>query len=137
FAKIIVGLFTLIGLLIIGGVFGTFLALFNPRVVLTARTNAVPLGGEFQFQWSIRGRAERLRKLRVVLEGREEATRQGGKSSQTSTHVFAEIPVFETADREMVSQGQARVVVPANLMHTFKGLRNRIAWRLRVRGEVA
>ena len=136
FVKIFVGLFCLIGLLIIAGTVSSFLALFNPQVLLSARTNSVPLGGEFQFQWSIRGRAEKFRKVRVVLEGREEATYQSGKNVSTATQVFAEIPVFETMDHEIMSQGQGRVVIPAGLVHSFKGRHNRIIWRLRVRGEI-
>jgi len=136
FAKIIVGLFSLIGVLIILGVIGSFLALFNPRIVLRARTDAVPLGGDFQFEWKTRGRVDKLHKLRIVLIGREDATHQAGKSSQTFSQVFAEIPVVETVDQQIASQGQARVSIPAGLMHSFHGSSNRISWRLEVKGEI-
>jgi hypothetical protein len=136
FAKIIVGLFTAIGVLIILATIGSFLALFNPRVMLNARTNAVPLGGDFQFEWSVRGHTEKLRTLRIVLEAREEAVYRSGKNVQTATHVFAEIPVMESSEREIVNQGYARVTIPPGLMHTFNGHNNRIVWRLRVRGEI-
>lgn len=136
FAKIIVGLFAAIGVLIIFSVIGSFLQLFNPRVVLNARTNAVPLGGEFQFEWSIRGQIGRVQKLRIVLVGREDATYHAGKSSQTATQVFAEIPVLETSEHELVREGQGRVTIPSDLMHSFNGGSNRISWRLQVRGEI-
>jgi len=135
-AKAFVGVFALIGLVIAGGAIGSFLALFNPRVRLTARTGAVPLGGEFQFQWSLAGRTEKLRKIRIVLEGREETVRRHGKHTETATQVFAEIPVVETSDHEILAEGQGRVVIPPGLMHTLNGRHNRILWRLRVRGEI-
>jgi hypothetical protein len=135
-AKVFVGFFGLIGLLIAAGVIGSFRALFNPRILLSARTNAVPLGGEFQFQWNIRGRADKLHKIRMVLEGQEEAVSRRGKSVQTFTQVFAEIPIFETMDNETLSQGQNRVTIPAGLMHSFNGRHNKVLWRIRVRAEV-
>ena len=136
FAKIIVCLFAAIGVLILLSVIGSFLALFNPRVILNARTNSVPLGGDFHFEWTIRGQIGRLQKLRIVLVGREEATYHAGKSSNTATQVFAEIPVLETTEREIINQGQARITIPSDLMHSFNGGSNRISWRLQVSGEI-
>jgi hypothetical protein len=136
FAKIIVAVFSLIGVLIILGVVGSFLALFNPRIVLHGRTDAVPLGGDFHFEWSTRGRADKVHKLSIVLIGREDANHQAGKSSQTFTQVFAEIPVLETIDQQITGQGQARVSIPTDLMHSFQGSSNRISWRLQVKGEI-
>ncbi|MEI9894352.1 MAG: DUF3592 domain-containing protein [Chthoniobacter sp.] len=136
FAKIFVGVFCLIGLLIAAGVISAFMALFNPRVLLSARSNSVPLGGEFQFQWNVSGRADRLHKIRIVLEGREETVSRSGKSTQTHTQTFAEIPIFQSLGDEAVSQGQGRVAIPAGLMHSLNGRYNKIVWRIRVSGEV-
>jgi hypothetical protein len=136
FAQIIIGLLALVGVALIAAVFYNLLALFNPRIRLTAPTTTVALGGEFQFTWAVSGRSGMLRKMRVVFEGREEATCRRGTSSTTDTNVFAEIPVFETSEREFLSQGSARVVVPPGLMHTFESSNNKVLWRLRVRGEI-
>jgi hypothetical protein len=136
FAKIFIGFFVLIGLLIILAAFGSFLALFNPRVVLTTRTPSVPLGAEYRFQWKIIGPARKLKKLSIRLEGSEMAIRMAGRgSSHTSTQVFADIPVMEVLDTDLATEGEARVLIPANLMHTFKGSYNRIIWQLRLRCE--
>ncbi len=136
FAKAIILLFALIGVATIIGVLSNFLALFNPRIQLTAPSTSVPLGGELSFTWIVTGRAGMLRKLRIVFEGREEATYKRGTSTSTDTRVFAEIPVFETTEREFLTQGSARIAVPANLMHTFEGGRNKVLWRLKVAGEI-
>lgn len=136
FAKIIVGLFMLIGVAIIFGVFRSFLALFNPRIRLTAPATVVPLGGELHFSWTVTGRSGALKKLRIIFEGREEATYRRGTNTSTDTKVFAEIPVFETSEREFLSQGNARVAVPPTLMHTFEASNNKVLWRLRVIGEI-
>ncbi len=136
FAKIIIGLFALIGVALLGGVFSNFLALFNPRIRITAPTTTVPLGGELHFTWTVSGRVTMLHKLRITFEGREEATYKRGTSTSTDTKVFAEIPVFETTEREFLAQGSARIAVPANLMHTFEASHNKVLWRLKVQGEI-
>lgn len=136
FMKIFVGVFTAVGVLIALGAISSFFALFNPRVQVTARTNGVPLGGNFQFQWSFGGHAQKLTKLRIVLEGREEAVCRSGKETQTATQIFAEIPIIETGDHDLIAQGQGSVAVPAGLMHTFYGRQNKIMWRIRVHAEL-
>jgi hypothetical protein len=136
FAKAIVSLFALIGVALIIGVLGDFLALFNPRIQLTALRTRVPLGGELQFSWKIGGQSGSLRKLRFVLEGREEVTYRRGTSTSMESKVFAEIPVFETTERELLTQGSARVVVPASLMHSFESGNNKVLWQLKVQGEI-
>lgn len=136
FVQIIIGLFGLIGLGLLGGVFFNFLALFNPRIRVTAQTTTVPLGGELHLTWAVTGRSGMLQKLRVILEGREEATYRRGTSTSTDTKVFSEITAFETTEREFLAQGSARVVVPLTLMHTFEANNNKVLWRLRVRGEI-
>lgn len=136
FAKIIISVFGLIGLLLIAGAFRSFLALFNPCIRLTAQTTTVPLGGELHLTWTVTGRSGALSKLRIILEGREEATYRRGTSTSTDTKVFAEIPVVDTTEREFFSQGSTRVVVPPALMHTFEASNNKVLWRLRVLGEI-
>ena len=136
FARAIVGVLLLFGVGMIGAVIYHLLALFNPRVQLTAAAARVPLGGELAFTWQVRGRAARLRKLRVSLEGREEATFRHGKNRTIEKRVFADIAAFETTDRDLIIQGSARVILPPGLMHTFKAHNNKIVWRLRVHGEV-
>jgi hypothetical protein len=136
FAKIIVGILALVGVGLIVGVFYNFLALFNPRIRITAPTTVVPLGGELHLTWTVSGRTGMLRKLRIIFEGREEATYKRGTNTATDTQVFAAIPVFETSEREFLAQGSARVAVPANLMYTFEARSNKVLWRLKVQGEI-
>jgi hypothetical protein len=136
FAKAIICLFALIGVLCLFAAAGAFLALFNPRVRLTAPATRVPLGGEFSFSWNVTGRTGMLRKLTIVLEAREEAIYKRGTQTSTDTKIFARIPIVETSDRELLLRGNARVAVPAALMHTFEATHNKVLWRLKVSGEI-
>ncbi len=136
FAKAIVGLFAVIGVFMLFGAISSALALLNPRIVLTASRREVPLGGELQFSWVVTGRVHMLRRMIVTFEGQEEATYRRGTDTVTDQKVFLQIPVFETSDQEYLQQGNSRVVVPENLMHTFEASNNKVLWRLKVKGEI-
>jgi hypothetical protein len=128
--------FVLVGTLLLISVPYQFLALFNPRprVVLSAAT--VPVGGTLLLEWSFRGAAGRLRRLRLDLEGREEATYRRGTSTSTSTEVFATIPVMDHALPHPLANGHALVQIPPDTMHSFTAGNNKIAWRLKLHGEI-
>lgn len=136
FAKAIVSLFSLLAVAMIGGVFYSFLALFNPRLRLTTSSAEIPLGGMLQLDWQIDGRADKFTRLRILLEGREEATYGRGTDTTTDTHVFCEIPVIESTDRAGFRSGTARIAVPADSMHTFVAPNNKVLWHLRVDGVI-
>jgi hypothetical protein len=136
FLTIFITPFVLIGLFLIGVIGWAFLNLFNPRMALTVNATEIPLGGTFDLQWNIRGRASRIQKLVIRLEGREEARYRRGTSTSTDRNVFARIPVIETDNPQQIAQGQARIVIPARTMHTWDGGNNKIIWELQARGEI-
>jgi hypothetical protein len=113
------------------------LALFNPRPRITLTPGAVPLGGTFRVEWAITGRTDVLKRLRIRLEGREEATHQSGKNTATDTNVFASIEIADVTVAQAMSSGDGTVTVPASLMHSFIGSHNKIVWTIRVQGEIA
>ena len=127
--------FVLVGLLLIFGVFYSFLAAFNPRPSLTLSSNAVPLGGSATLSWTFTGSVSRLSGMKVFLEGAEEARYRRGKSSHTDREVFAKIPVYESPGG-VAASGNAEVRIPADTMHSFSGGSNRIVWTLKLSGEI-
>ena len=129
--------FVLIGLGTIAAAGYFFLALFNPRPRLTITPRAVPLGGTFRVEWEIRGRTDALRRLRLRLEGREEATYQSGKNTATDKNVFANIEIADLTVPQAMRSGGANVTVPGQLMHSFTTRHNRIVWSIQVQGEIA
>ncbi len=129
--------FVVIGLGLIGGVVYAFLALFNPRPVLTITPGAPALGETLGVQWQFKGRVGTVRRLRLTLEGREEARYRAGKNTATDKSVFAALDVADTTEPNSIAEGQSEVNIPANLMHSFAAENNRVIWELRVEGEVA
>jgi len=128
--------FVVIGLGTIAAAAYFLLALFNPRPRLTIRPAAVPLGGTFHVNWEISGRTDVLRRLRISLEGREEATYQSGKNTATDKNVFARLEIADVGVVPAMRSGDGTVTVPDNLMHSFTGSHNKIVWAIRVHGEI-
>ncbi len=128
--------FVLIGLGLIGLCFVMFLNLFNPRVALVVSSQSVPLGGTLDVRWNFRGAVSRIRRLRIVVEGREEARYRRGTTTSTDKQVFAQLAIIETDDTMRIREGQAQLTIPEQLMHTWNGGNNKIIWELQVRGEI-
>jgi hypothetical protein len=81
----------LIGLVMIGAVGYCLLALFNPRPTLRVTPGAVPLGGQLRVDWEYSGRTHTLQRVRIRLEGREEATYRRGTTTSTDKNLFARL----------------------------------------------
>jgi hypothetical protein len=128
--------FVLVGLLLAASVPYQFLALFNPRPALTLGTAAPRLGEPTTLAWRFRGAAGRIRRLRIVLEGREEATYTRGTRTSTDQQVFATLELVDAADRPRIAAGSATFTVPADTMHSFAADHNTIVWKLKVAGEI-
>lgn len=128
--------FVLIGLGLLGLCAAMFLNLFNPRVALVVSSQSVPLGGTLDLRWNFRGAVSRIQRLRIVLEGREEARYRRGTSTSTDRAAFAQLPIIDTGEPLRIREGQAQLTIPDRLMHTWDGGNNKIVWELQVRGEI-
>jgi hypothetical protein len=128
--------FVLVGLAAIGAVGHLTLALANPRPRLTLETAAFRLGDVVRLNWAFTGRASRIRQLRILLEGREEATYQRGTDTRTDHEVFATHELVDTGNDWEIPQGTADVVVPVDTMHSFAADNNKIVWEIKVTGEI-
>jgi hypothetical protein len=129
------GLFALVGLLILSSVPYYALALANP--VLKARFGGVLTPRRStSFSWRFEGRADRIRKLIIRLQGREEARYRRGTDTRTDKHVFYDEVIFETTTPPTIASGQTTVRLPEGTMHSFDGGNNKVIWTLSVRGDI-
>ena len=128
--------FQVIGALILWGVFYTLLGLLNPKPILTLSSSSVPIGGSLTLQWKMSRNAGRLKNLRILLSGREEARYRRGTDHVTDKNTFYETTLTETSDTSRIEQGMATVSIPANTMHSFIADDNKIIWSLSVKGEI-
>ena len=128
--------FVLIGLLLIYGVFHQFLVLFNPRLELTLSRGTLRPGEAALLQWRIAGRAGRVTRLKIVLEGREEAVYRHGTNTRTDREVFATIPIIDTDQPMQIAQGTGSVRVPDDTMPSWAADHNKIIWSLKAACEI-
>ena len=128
--------FVLIGLLLIFSTLRQFLVLFNPRVHLRLTPGSPGTGSTAFVEWRLSGRGGGVRRLRVVLEGREEAQYRRGTSTYTDRNVFAKIQVVNTVQSFEIPAGNARLDIPVDAVPSFKGDHNKIIWSLKVACEI-
>jgi hypothetical protein len=126
----------LIGLATIFGVIYRLLAFYNPRPTLTISSKAVPLGGAFELGWKMSGRSNIMRKLTIILEGKEQARYQRGTNTYTDNNVFMNLPIADTEGPETIANGSVATVIPLDTMHSFEAANNKIIWTLKVRGDI-
>ncbi|MBW3566029.1 MAG: DUF3592 domain-containing protein [Acidobacteria bacterium] len=132
---VFMGIFALVGLVILLSVPYYALALANPRITMRLGGPLV-LGGSTSLAWSFNGKADRIRKLIVKLEGREEARYRRGTNTHTDRSTFFEHVIIEQTNNLAIASGQATIDVPEGTMHSFDGANNRIVWLLSVQGDV-
>jgi hypothetical protein len=128
--------FVAVGLGLIWGVIYQFLGLFNPRAELSVGHAEIRVGDEVEITWQFSGGCERLRTVRMYLEGREQATYRRGTDSVTDKSVFAELPIYQASGAQTPATGSARVKLPARTMHSFDAPNNKIVWSVRLKGDV-
>ncbi len=129
--------FALIGLGALAGVVYCLLALTNPRCRLQISSSVLHPGESLEVSWTLAGSVHRLQRLRIFLEGREEATYRRGTSSYTDRHVFARLSLAELSNSLEMAQGEVNRRLPGELPPSFAATSNKIIWTLKVHGEIA
>ncbi len=128
--------FVLVGLASLGFVGHFLLALANPRPRLILIPGRPRLGDELRLEWRFAGHAGRLGRLRIFLEGREEAIYQRGTDTITEREVFATYDLVNTNNDWEIPQGTAELSIPSETMHSFEADSNKIIWEIKVEGEI-
>lgn len=136
FLTLFVTPFVLVGLVLVGAVGYFALAAFNPRPTLTVSDAAPRLGDRLQVSWRLRGAVGRLRRLRITLEGREEATYRRGTDTRTERRTFARGLVLDTTHPLQMRQGSTSVEIPGDLVPSFEATSNTVAWLLKLEGDI-
>lgn len=121
--------FALIGIFLGLGALHAGLALLNPVPRLAIRPGRLRVGERVELGWRIEG-WPRLTRLRIKLEGREEATYEQGTSTTTDHRDFCSELVVESDDPQRIAAGVAELRVPPGMMHSLDLKCNRVTWRL-------
>lgn len=133
---IFIGVFFLIGMIILAGAVHSFLQLFNPKTVAVCSHSYLQPGSEFEISWLQKGNAKKIKKLNITLEGKEEVSYRQGTKTRTETSVFFSERILETSAPEEIASGYRDVKIPQESMHTFEASSNKIIWTLQIHGEI-
>ncbi len=129
--------FVLIGLGLIFAVGRQLLVLFNPRAYITLTPGALTTGGTAYLQWKLGSGGRGVRRVKIVLEGREEARYRRGTDTHTDRETFLTLPVVDSEQPfEIAEGGSASFTVPADTAPSFRAENNKIVWSLKVHCEL-
>lgn len=128
--------FLLIGLGVIVGFFYQLLAMANPKPVITLDNGHPRLGEPMTVSWTVSGKTSRVVDFSIALWGVESATYRRGTNTVTSTEVFYEQVLIETAELHEIESGSATITIPADLMYSLKLDNNQIKYELKVKGDI-
>ncbi|OVE76166.1 hypothetical protein BVX97_01895 [bacterium E08(2017)] len=129
-------IFSLFEIGITFGLIHTLLSMFNAKPILSISTLEPRLGSSFILSYALKGRVSSISKLKITIEGREEATYQRGTNTVTDKSTFSTINVVDTSTESEFSAGSKEIDIPADSMHSFVASHNKIIWSIKVEGVI-
>jgi len=119
------------------GVLHSFLSLFNPRIEAKVSTLTVPPGASFKIAWQLQGKADRIKRLSLTLEGTEEKHEVRNGKKRVDREVFETIQIAETDVPADMVRGEVECWVPEEARLSTTEGEVKVIWRLCFRGEIA
>ncbi|MEA2604775.1 MAG: hypothetical protein QOF89_5767 [Acidobacteriota bacterium] len=128
--------FVLVGLGLIYAVIRQLLILFNPRLHLTLTPGTLAAGESGYLQWTLGSRGGGVKRLTIVLEGREEARYRRGTTTYTDKSIFATLTLVDTQQEIEIPSGSTSFSVPPDTMPSFTATHNKIRWALKAHCDI-
>jgi len=128
--------FVLVGIGVALATIHSFIGLFNPTVEIAFSSAAVQLGSNVDIAWEVQGKAERISKLSLEIQGRQSATYRRGTDTVTDVETFEIIPLATVTDFNEMAFGNRSIEIPIDTMHTFEASHNSIKWFVVVHGDI-
>lgn len=129
--------FVLVGLVLIVLVFSAVLALVNPRPRLILDPGSPQLGDTAALRWELTGAVGRIRRWKILLQGRQSMPSQGEGDSHGWKGTFYEETLLDTEQPLQMRQGSLTLTVPADQPPSSRGSHPQILWLLTVHGDIA
>jgi hypothetical protein len=128
--------FVVIGIVMVFFTIHSFWGLFSPRVRLRLSQANVGLGESVELSWEFAGSADKVRDLRLQLEGRQELDEGSGKNRRTTKDVFytAELAHFTSAND--IRGGSVLCTLPADHAPSDSEGSQRVLWTIRLKAAI-
>lgn len=135
--QLFVGLFALIGLVVLYAAIRKILEGMKPRPGLRLNADKLMPGGSAELQWGFSsGDTGGTSRLCLTLIGRESATYRRGTKTTTDKSVFARLVLVDTSSAKQIQRGNVSVPIPADTMHSWIASNNRIEWVIELVQEI-
>lgn len=141
--------FLLVGLLLIWAVVAPIVMLFNPPLKLTISRTTLRPGQSAILQWKIHGKAERVRRLRILLHAPNQEdmfdNRDADDDSDTELEAETEtdtendwdtLTIVDTDQPMLIAEGTAEIKVPLKARFLFDEDTDQLAWMLKTYCEI-
>lgn len=130
-----------IGLILIGAVIHSVLAVFNPRPQVEITPGDIRPGSSVAMRWRTAGQVERIEKLVIRLQCLRITTETTGSGKNRSTKIV-KTPLYETVLRETGSphetaQGTLQFMIPENQPCSIPGNTGGIRWQIVFHGNIS
>ncbi|MGE4285518.1 MAG: DUF3592 domain-containing protein [Phycisphaerae bacterium] len=130
--------FVLVGLLLLVIAISSFLQLFNPCITLILSSGEAKLGEGIVIKWKMnKGKVERIRKLKLTLQGVERVSYRSGKNRNTAKFKFFDMDFFSTDNKHEIMSGETVLLLPDNTMHSLDLGDKQIIWTVKLNGDIA
>jgi uncharacterized protein DUF3592 len=128
--------FVLVGLFLIYFTIHSFFGLFSPRVRMRASHSPVALGESVELTWHFEGRLDKVRDLKLQLEGREERDTGSGKRRRTETKVFYAADIAHFTNINDLKSGTVLCTIPTGHSPSDTDGAERVIWAIRLKAQV-
>jgi hypothetical protein len=122
-----------VSLLLIRGMFRSFIGLFKLQVALTVTPATGVPGQSIEVRWTARGPWEKVKNFRITFEGREETRASTNRHAEVQTSPIAVIDVAKGGPKDL-RRGSSKLKIPGDAMHTFSHGKCSIVWIFRISG---
>jgi len=115
--------------------------LLNPRVLIEVSPGIATLGEAIEVSWHFEGAVERIPRVVVRLEAREEVlgppkdkAAPGQRPPIVQQRVLRRVGVIQAATPAEIRSGSVSLRIPADSVPSFNGQRHRVAWYICLHG---
>jgi hypothetical protein len=137
FLTIFFSIFALIGLVMVFAFLASILNMFNPRIRMVMDKRIIPLGNTVNIDWDFFGNVYRIQSMTIKLTGTEEAKYTVGTNTYTDRNEFYTEVLVDTRQINEIMNGNLKLTIPENTMHSLSVNNNKIIWSIKVNGVIS
>lgn len=127
--------FIFLGLLLVLGVFYSFLNLFNPKITIELNNAYLVLNESYQLDFMLSGKFNRLRSLKIDLIATQQITSRSGNKTKIEEKIVFQKNIYECIIR-VPQNTSVNFATPSTAELNFSESFNQLKWTLKATGAI-